>query len=370
MEWRTEAEIEKRGNATHALNRWVTLVVAAGSKRWRTGDKKKQVSVNKNNPPQQIPAWPRVTVVMLAYNRSAAVQESLHHLTTHLEYPFAQLDFLVVDNASTDGTAAMVKETFPQVRVLTNARNQGAPGWNTGFQQATGDFVLILDDDAYLTGTALQDAVQAAHLHNADLVSFTIHDPEGRSFNAHYNTGLLSFWGCAALVRREVLDALQGYDPQIFLWGNELEFTMRALDAGFCHLFLPDVVAIHLKPVPTHSTYDGRVHRLNTRHLAYIAAKLLQPAEAVPVLLRLGLRLGLTALRRPSAWPIFLDLVSGLRQGMRYRQPVRVSVSRCYATHFPEFINQLPYRLKHRRWTDFFATRTRFFPSSTASLRL
>lgn len=315
-------------------------------------------------------AWPRVSVVMLAYNRRDAVREALRQLTQCLTYPADRLEIMVVDKASTDGTAAMVAAEFRQVRVIANAKNEGAPGWNVGFRQATGTYVLILDDDAYLTGDGLQRAVRAAQKHQADLVSFTIHDPDGRSFNARYTTGLFSFWGCAALVRRQALVQLQGYDPQIFLWANELEFTMRLLDAGFCHLFLPEVVAVHMKPVPPRHHYNYRMHRLNTRHFGYIAAKLLQPADAARVLFRLIHRLFISALRRPQAWTIFPALLDGIRAGWRRRQPVRAAVSGCYAAHFPEFINQLPYRLVPSRWQRFYAERERFFPSSTATLRL
>src|SRR5205085_7733890 len=95
----------------------------------------------------------------------------------------------------------------------------------------------------------LERAIAAAREYDAGLVSFTIVSSydESYTFNEEYRTGLLSYWGCAALVKRVALDALGGYDPHIFIWANELEFTMRLLDRGFVHLFLPDVVAVHMK---------------------------------------------------------------------------------------------------------------------------
>ena len=71
----------------------------------------------------------------------------------------------------------------------------------------------------------------------------------GHRFDLKYRTGLLTFWGCAALVRREVLERIGGYDPNIFVWANEVEFMLRFYDAGFRHLHMPEVEAIHMKGV-------------------------------------------------------------------------------------------------------------------------
>ena len=58
-------------------------------------------------------------------------------------------------------------------------------------------------------------------------------------FDQEYSTGLFSYWGCAALLSRRAVTRIGGYDPNIFIWGNELELTMRLLDDGLRHLGLP-----------------------------------------------------------------------------------------------------------------------------------
>ena len=144
------------------------------------------------------------------------------------------LQFIVVDNASTDGSAEMVEAEFPDVRLIIRDVNNGVSGFNDGFDAAAGDLVLALDDDCYLPPDGLKRAIEAAREHDADLVSFGVvssYDP-GTRFDKKYPTGLLSFWGCAVLMRREVLDELRGYDPNIFVWANELEFMLRFFDVG------------------------------------------------------------------------------------------------------------------------------------------
>src|SRR3954454_10421961 len=133
------------------------------------------------------------------------------------DYPADRFDVIVVDNASDDGSASMVEREFPQVRLIRRPTNCGISGWNDGFAEARGDYVLALDDDCYLPPDGLRQAVAAAEENDADLVSFAVArpgDPDYR-FNDGYRTGLLSFWGCAVLMRRSVLERLHGYDPDI-----------------------------------------------------------------------------------------------------------------------------------------------------------
>jgi len=178
-------------------------------------------------------ALPTVTIVFLVFNRREELRTSLHEMLSRIDYPADLVDVVVVDNASTDGSAAMVRETFPDVTLVERSSNAGVSGWNDGFAVARGDYVLALDDDCYIPGDGLRRAVEAAEARDADLVSFTVvaaDEPTYRFTTNEYDTGLLSFWGCAVLMRREVLDVLDGYDPEIFVWANELEFMLRFFD--------------------------------------------------------------------------------------------------------------------------------------------
>jgi len=86
---------------------------------------------------------PRVSVVFLAYNRRDALRESLQRMRVDSGYPAERLELIVVDNASSDDTAAMVEREHPSATLVRNERNVGAPGWNEGFRIANGDYVLV-----------------------------------------------------------------------------------------------------------------------------------------------------------------------------------------------------------------------------------
>jgi GT2 family glycosyltransferase len=216
---------------------------------------------------------PTVTIVFLVYNRRDELRESLRRMLHESDYD-GPVDAIVVDNASDDGSAAMVRDEFPQVQLIVRDENCGVSGWNDGFAAARGEFVLALDDDCYLPADGLRNAVQAAREHDADLVSFSVRSSFDATyrFDQRYRTGLLGFWGCAVLMRRRALTELNGYDPAIFVWANELEFMLRFFDRGFRHLHLPEVQAVHMKlPRPWLEYLATRPYRINTRHLAYIA---------------------------------------------------------------------------------------------------
>jgi GT2 family glycosyltransferase len=286
--------------------------------------------------------------VIVAYNRREELRETLRRTLFETDYDSDRVDLIVVDNASSDGSAAMLRDEFPQVRVIERTTNVGVPAWNDGFAIARGDYVLSLDDDCYLPPDGLRRAVAAAQEHEADLVSFSVvstRDPDW-VFTEKYRTGLFSFWGCAWLVRRPVLDELRGFDPEIFMWANELEFTIRLYDHGYSHLHLPTVVARHMKgPGPSQGALDVMVYRVNARHWAYVAAKLLRPRDAAGALMALlarSVRHGLRA--EPAALTAMPVTISGFLHGLRHRRPIRnARVSRMYRLEFETFVS--PWRL-------------------------
>jgi len=285
---------------------------------------------------------PTVTLVFLVYNRREELRTSLRKMTVESDYE-GEVEAIVVDNASTDGASEMVREEFPDVRLIRREDNCGVSAWNDGFAIADGDWVLALDDDCYLPSDGLRRAVEAAREHRADLVSFAIGSSfdETARFDERYRTGLLSFWGCAVLMRREVIAALGGFDPGIFIWAHELEFMLRFYDRGFRHLHLPEVKAIHMKRVRADWTEYMRMpdYRINAEHWAYIAAKLLRPRDALEAVIALAaanIRDGLRQER--SAFAALPKTLAGAAAGLRRRQPVQNrELSRVYRHNFHSF---------------------------------
>ncbi|HLY50767.1 MAG TPA: glycosyltransferase [Solirubrobacteraceae bacterium] len=332
---------------------------------------------------------PVVSVVFLAYNRRDELLYALDQMVGHSGYPAARLEVLVVDNASDDGTAGAVAERFPSVRLVRNERNLGAPGWNAGFALARGDYVLILDDDAYLRPGDLARVVRAAEAEQAGLVSFSVvsSSDEEHPLNVDWRTGLLSYWGCAALLSRHALQAVGGYDPNMFIWANEVDLTMRLLDHGFRHLHIPEIRAVHMKARIVE--FEPRRYLVNARHHGYIAAKLMTPVDAAAVVLNIMQQAMVDAvLVNRVALGAVMEVLAGCRAGARRRTPVRPIVSGAYRRNFHPFAGPWPFtrslreRLRSRRdkaaveaqrsnrYTSYYSERARYYPTQRASLQL
>ncbi len=319
---------------------------------------------------------PTVSVVSLVFNRRDDLRESLRRMQ-EIDYDPELLEFIVVDNASSDGSAAMVEAEFPDVRLIIRDVNNGVSGFNDGFDAAAGDLVLALDDDCYLPPDGLKRAIEAAREHRADLVSFGVvssYDP-GTRFDKKYPTGLLSFWGCAVLMRREVLDELHGYDPNIFVWANELEFMLRFFDTGFRHLHMPEVVAVHMKGEGNYLA----AYLLNARNFGYIAGKLLRGRDAGGALVaRLATHARDVVREDPRFVRAIPRALAGFTRGLRARSPVENrEISRVYRRHFisfasPWWLSRSPIEFVRersgtlRRRTEFFDNR--YHPESEATL--
>ena len=173
----------------------------------------------------------------------------------------------------------------------------------------------------------------------------------------------------------------------MFIWANELEFTMRLLDGGFTHLFLPEVRAVHMKaPIVE---FERQRYRVNARHHAYVAAKLMRGRDAAAVVGTLLVNALLdTAFEDRSALGAIPLVGRGVRDGLRRRRPVRDVVSAAYRENFRPFAGTWRFvrspaerwrarrgeasaqEQRARRQEDYFARRARFHPPGRAALRL
>jgi GT2 family glycosyltransferase len=323
--------------------------------------------------------WPSITVNVLSFNRVGDLARTLTAITAELDYPLDRLEVVVVDNASTDGSAEMVELNYPEVTLERRERNAGISGWNDGFRIGQGEYFLVLDDDCYVSGGALKLAVAAAVEEDADLVSWRVLSPWWKdfAFNDHYDPGLLGFWGCSVLVSKRAVERLTGFDPDIFVWGHEVEFTARLLDAGFCHLFVPEVNSLHMKRSVS-QVRDPRSYVLSVANLVYFSAKLLRPIDAITAVGNLVLRALLQSIRHPRRAAVLPALPGAALRGARNRRPVRPAVSRLYRSNLIDLANPLRttrglrdrIRGRRDRFEGFWRKRPALYPGERASLQI
>ncbi|MBB5467045.1 GT2 family glycosyltransferase [Paraburkholderia sp. CI2] len=99
---------------------------------------------------------PRISVVVLTYNRAGELLTTLERLLALPENP----PIIVADNGSTDNTVALVEARYPSVRVVECNGNLGAAGRNHAVACVETDYVAFCDDDTWWGPGSLERAVQ------------------------------------------------------------------------------------------------------------------------------------------------------------------------------------------------------------------
>jgi len=98
----------------------------------------------------------KVSAIILSYNKKADLVECLKSIS-NLDFSRRELEVIVVDNGSIDGSQEVIKKSFKEVILIENRENLGAPcALNIGFKIAKGKFILKCDDDIILERNSLK----------------------------------------------------------------------------------------------------------------------------------------------------------------------------------------------------------------------
>jgi GT2 family glycosyltransferase len=208
-----------------------------------------------------------VSVIVVNWNRRELLRLCLQSLASQTLIP---LEVIVVDNGSTDGSAEMIEQQFPQVQLIQNTRNLGfCAANNQGIAAARGELIALLNNDAEADPKWLE-ALAAVFDRGTGMAAskILVHNNPGTidkvghlifldGQNRGRGTGQLDhgqydrveevLWpdGCAAMYRREMLDQIGGFDEDFFAYGDDAELGLRARIAGWGCLYAPDAKVYH-----------------------------------------------------------------------------------------------------------------------------
>ncbi|MBQ2896877.1 MAG: glycosyltransferase [Clostridia bacterium] len=116
---------------------------------------------------------PKVSVVVAAYNVEDYIEEALHSL---INQTLEDVEFIVVDDGSTDDTGKIIKqwaEMDKRINLVTHEKNKGLMlARKTGYDIATGEYIMFLDGDDYLAFNACEKAYNAIKKSNVDILQF------------------------------------------------------------------------------------------------------------------------------------------------------------------------------------------------------
>lgn len=227
-----------------------------------------------------------VTVCIVNHESRESVLAMLAGLRAGLE-----LQVVVVDNASQDGSVEAIRERFPHVEVVARTDRAGyGANHNMGLTRAVGRHVLFLNDDARVEPGAI-DAL-AARLDadpRAGVACPTIVDEHGATTPSLWprpspaldvrqalrlgrplpaRDGEIGWaMGCALLVRTEAARAAGGFDEAFYMYSEEVDLCVRLADAGWRVVAVPDAVVVHAGQASTggHASPERAVEMARSR---------------------------------------------------------------------------------------------------------
>lgn len=230
---------------------------------------------------------PLVSTVIISYNSEAFLTSCIKAILSS-DYP--EIEVIVVDNQSRDGSCDLVEKNFPDVKLIRNTENLGhGGGANTGLGVAKGDYVMFMNPDVTLDKSCIRNLVltgsqdpraavmgcKAVDSENRKRVQFAwgvfrknrwlgVILGENEVDDKRWSTEQEVGWvlGGALMVKRDSLEKLSLYDDLYFLYYEELDICFRAIKAGRKVLYVPTATVYRDRNSPARSLYTlnkGRI---------------------------------------------------------------------------------------------------------------
>lgn len=268
----------------------------------------------------------RVAVVILNWNGEKLLQRFLPSITQYS----GDAQIYVADNDSTDNSVAFVADNYPAVKVIRNTSNGGfAKGYNDALKQVEADLFCLLNSDVEVTENWLRPVLQAfGELSDAAIVQPKILDLKrrtyfeyagaaggfidklgypfcrGRIFQAlekdegQYDDVRPIFWatGACMFIKRDVFEALGGFDEDYFAHQEEVDLCWRAKNKGYGVYYVGHSKVYHLGG-STLSNMNPKKTYLNFRNSLFSIIKNVPRKTAVCIVFLRLLLDGVAALR-------------------------------------------------------------------------
>lgn len=221
-----------------------------------------------------------LSVIILSFNTKDITGRCLRHLLVAKEFCEKKLknsiEVIVIDNNSEDGSAVMIKQDFPRVKLFALQENTGfSKGNNIGMQKASEPYILLLNSDVYLEEESLYKALAYFRVNlNCDVLGAKLNFGSGKlqaSAGPLPNPLNIIFWifglsgfhpkgssyfkkaqrvgwvmGAFLMLKKKVFAETGGFDENLFMYLEEIEWCKRITDKGFKIWYVPQAQAIHL----------------------------------------------------------------------------------------------------------------------------
>ncbi len=223
-----------------------------------------------------------ISIVIVGWNAQRYLELCLDSLIAAA--PRRSMEVIVVDNASTDGTVAMIEARYPWVKLIKSPENLGfSRGNNLGIRQCSGRYIALVNPDVQVLPGCLDTLADFLDQNpKVGNVGPRVLNPDGtlqsscRRFPTLWNnfcsaTGLASAFkgsrffagehmfyfahdrmmavnvlvGCFSMIRRETFESIGLLDEGLFMYGDDVDWCRRAWNADWQVVFFPGAQAIH-----------------------------------------------------------------------------------------------------------------------------
>ncbi len=227
----------------------------------------------------------KLSVIIVNYNVKEFVLNSISSIKKASKN--IPVEIIVVDNASEDGSPEIIAQRFPEVKLIANKENLGfGKANNQALEIAKGEYILLLNPDTLLKDNTLAEMIKFMETHSdAGLATCKVLNPDGtlqlacrRSFPrpwvsftkisglsslfpksklfAKYNLTYLdenetytvdAVSGSFMFLRKKAIDDVGGFDPDFFMYGEDLDLCYRIKEKGWKVYYYPGTEIIHYK---------------------------------------------------------------------------------------------------------------------------
>lgn len=222
----------------------------------------------------------KLSIILLTWNSEQFIENCINSLYNNN----VEQEIIIIDNGSTDNTLKIIKEKYPNVKLIKNTTNRGvAPARNQGIKEANGEYILILDIDTIVKENSIKKLVKYLDdnknvgicgpklvfsdgtVQNSCRKFPLVHTKILRRVPTNWADKILQdeyyieqknkqepftvdyIIGACQLVRREALDQVGLLDEKIFYGPEDVDFCLRMWLKGWKVVYLPDSEVIHLE---------------------------------------------------------------------------------------------------------------------------
>jgi len=231
----------------------------------------------------------KISVIIVNYNVKQLLEQCLYSVQIALKNITGEI--IVVDNASTDNSLEYLQPKFPGVKFIANKINPGfGSACNIGFKQSSGGYVHFLNPDTFVSADCFEKTIAFIESKkDAGAVGVKMIDGEGRylkeskrsfpsvSASLFKMTGLAYLFpkskifaayyaghlnenethevdvlaGAFMMMRRNVFEKVKGFDEDFFMYGEDIDLSLRIQKTGYKNYYFPEVTITHYKGAST-----------------------------------------------------------------------------------------------------------------------